>query len=157
MEGADAYLMWPNRMGGRRDRRRFAPSRVLRGRTLRSGYRVHVLVRETEAAAHVAADRLLSRFDEAEGAASGHDRSPRSQRACADGSSCARRRAMTALSRTILDRDRVDNPRQVLAKLNAYGKLNIDAFILSGCPPIAAADLLVRHLMPGLDRQPLNI
>ncbi len=39
------------------------------GRSLRFGYRVHVVVRETESEARAAADRLLSKLDDAAGAA----------------------------------------------------------------------------------------
>jgi alkanesulfonate monooxygenase len=38
------------------------------GRKLKFGYRVHVIVRETEAEARLAARRLLSRLDSAAGA-----------------------------------------------------------------------------------------
>ena len=38
------------------------------GRKLKFGYRVHVIVRETEAEARLAAHRLLSRLDSAVGA-----------------------------------------------------------------------------------------
>ena len=39
------------------------------GRTLRFGYRAHVIVRDSEAEARLAADRLLSKLDAATGAA----------------------------------------------------------------------------------------
>ncbi len=39
------------------------------GRTLRYGYRAHVVVRDTEAEARAYADRLLSKLDAAQGAA----------------------------------------------------------------------------------------
>jgi IS30 family transposase len=39
-----------------------------RGRRLRFGYRVHVIVRETAAEARLAAHRLLAHLDDAEGA-----------------------------------------------------------------------------------------
>ncbi|MEB3221700.1 MAG: LLM class flavin-dependent oxidoreductase, partial [Candidatus Sericytochromatia bacterium] len=67
---ADVYLMWPGRYEAVADiiadmRQRAAAY----GRTLRFGYRVHVVVRETEAEARAAADRLLSKLDAATGAA----------------------------------------------------------------------------------------
>jgi IS30 family transposase len=42
-----------------------------RGRRLRFGYRVHVIVRETAAEARLAAHRLLAHLDDAEGALPG--------------------------------------------------------------------------------------
>jgi alkanesulfonate monooxygenase len=49
----------------------------------------------------------------------------------------------------------VGDPDQVLAKLNAYRELGIEAFILSGYPHAAEADLFARHVLPRLDHGPL--
>ena len=53
-----------------RSRDRFGPlaRAARRGRKLKFGYRVHVVVRESEAEARLAADRLLSKLDDTEGA-----------------------------------------------------------------------------------------
>ena len=50
----------------------------------------------------------------------------------------------------------VGDPDQVLAKLNAYRAEGIDAFILSGYPHAAEADLFARHVLPRLDHAPLT-
>jgi alkanesulfonate monooxygenase len=50
----------------------------------------------------------------------------------------------------------VGDPDQVLAKLNAYRALGIEAFILSGYPHIAEADLFARHVLPRISHQPLQ-
>ena len=50
----------------------------------------------------------------------------------------------------------VGDPDQVLAKLNTYRKLGMDAFILSGYPHAAEADLFARHVLPKLDHAPLT-
>ena len=42
----------------------------------------------------------------------------------------------------------VGNPDQVLAKLRAYQAEGIEAFILSGYPHAAEADLFARHVLP---------
>ena len=44
----------------------------------------------------------------------------------------------------------VGDPDQVLAKLEAYRRLRIEAFILSGYPHAAECDLFVRHVLPRL-------
>ena len=49
----------------------------------------------------------------------------------------------------------VGDPDQVLAKLEAYRAEGIDAFILSGYPHAAEADLFARHVLPRLDHAPL--
>ncbi|MDZ4762175.1 MAG: LLM class flavin-dependent oxidoreductase, partial [Alphaproteobacteria bacterium] len=67
-EAADVYLMWPDRMEVVAEIVSDLTARAARrGRTLIFGYRVHVVVRETEAAARQAADRLISRLDDVEG------------------------------------------------------------------------------------------
>ena len=45
----------------------------------------------------------------------------------------------------------VGDPDQVLAKLQAYADLGMEAFILSGCPHAAECDLFARHVLPQLD------
>ena len=50
----------------------------------------------------------------------------------------------------------VGDPDQVLAKLQAYRDLGIEAFILSGYPHAAEADLFARHVLPRLDHGPTD-
>jgi alkanesulfonate monooxygenase SsuD/methylene tetrahydromethanopterin reductase-like flavin-dependent oxidoreductase (luciferase family) len=49
----------------------------------------------------------------------------------------------------------VGDPDQVLAKLHDYTELGLEAFILSGYPHAAEADLFARHVLPYLDHGPL--
>jgi alkanesulfonate monooxygenase len=49
----------------------------------------------------------------------------------------------------------VGDPDQVLAKLQAYQALGIEAFILSGYPHAVEADLFARHVLPRLNHGPL--
>ncbi|MEH3045506.1 LLM class flavin-dependent oxidoreductase [Sphingomonas adhaesiva] len=49
----------------------------------------------------------------------------------------------------------VGDPDQVLAKLEMYREMGIDAFILSGYPHAAEADLFARHVLPNIDHAPL--
>ena len=51
----------------------------------------------------------------------------------------------------------VGDPDQVLAKLERYRAMGIEAFILSGYPHIAEADLFARHVLPRLAHGPLAI
>lgn len=136
------------------------------GRTLRFGYRVHVVVRETEAEARAAADRLLSRLDDAEGEAI-RNRSLDSQsvgvrrqaelREAASDDGYAEANLWTGIgrARSGCGAAIIGDPDQVLAKLNAYRALGIEAFILSGYPHAAEADLFARHVLPRLDHGPL--
>src|SRR5690606_18182517 len=49
----------------------------------------------------------------------------------------------------------VGDPDQVLAKLQAYVDLGIDAFVLSGYPHAQECDLFARYVLPRLDHGPL--
>jgi alkanesulfonate monooxygenase len=165
---ADVYLMWPDTLPAVRDiiadmRARAAAHH----RTLRFGYRVHVVVRETEAEARAAATRLLSRLDDAEGARI-------RQRSLDAGSLGVGRQAELRQSAgadgyveenlwTGIGRARsgcgaaiVGNPDQVLAKLRAYEAEGMQAFILSGYPHAAECDLFARHVLPNLNHAALT-
>ncbi|MGA0602747.1 LLM class flavin-dependent oxidoreductase [Caulobacter sp. KR2-114] len=162
-QGADVYLMWPDKIEAVKaiveDMRRRATAR---GRTLRFGYRAHVVVRETEAAARTAAERLLSRLDADAGAAiraksldsaSVGVRRQAELREAAAGDGYAEANLWTGIGRARSGAGAaiVGDPDQVLAKLNAYRALGIEAFILSGYPHQAECDLFARHVLPRLD------
>jgi len=167
--GADVYLMWPDR--------REAVAAIIadlraraaaRGRSLRFGYRVHVVVRESEAAARAAADRLLSRLDDAAGDAI-RARSLDSQstgvrrqaelrgEAAGDGFVEPNLWAGIGRARSGCGAAIVGDPDQVLAKLEDYRALGIGAFILSGYPHRDEADLFARHVLPRLPHAPLTL
>ncbi len=166
-QGADVYLMWPDKMEAVREiiadlRRRAAA----KGRTLRFGYRAHVVVRETEAEARAAADRLLSRLDDAAGAAirgrsldsaSVGVRRQAELRETAGDDGYAEANLWTGIGRARSGAGAaiVGDPDQVLAKLNAYRAEGVEAFILSGYPHLAECDLFARHVLPRLEHGPL--
>lgn len=167
-EGSDVYLMWPDTMDGIAGIIDDLRARAARhGRTLKFGYRVHVVVRETEEAARAAADRLLSRLDVATGAAirarsldsqsAGVRRQAelREEAARQDGYAEANLWTGIGRARSGAGAAIVGDPDQVLAKLNAYRALGIEAFILSGYPHAAEADLFARHVLPRIDHAPL--
>ncbi len=159
--------MWPDHIEAVRDTIADLSSRAgKRGRKLRFGYRVHVLVRETKAEARLAVDRLLSKLDDAAGAAM--------RAKSLDSQSIGVRRHVELREKTGnagsvgdnlwagIGRARsgcgaaiVREPDQVLAKLEAYRPEGIEASILSGYPHAAEADLFARHVLPRLDHGPL--
>lgn len=162
-KGCDVFLMWPDKREAVADiiadmRTRAAAE----GRTLRFGYRAHIVVRETEAEARIAADRLLSKLDAAQGAAI-RAKSLDSQSAGVAAQAALRDNAgddgyAEANLWTGIGRARsgcgaaiVGDPDQVLAKLNDYRSMGIEAFILSGYPHAAEADLFARHVLPKID------
>lgn len=167
--GADVYLMWPDRIEAVRATIADLKARAARrGRSLRFGYRVHVVVRDTEAEARVAADRLLSRLDDATGAQirarsldsqSAGVRRQAELREAAGGEGYVEDHLWTGIgrARSGCGAAIVGDPDQVLAKLQAYRAEGIEAFILSGYPHAAEADLFARHVLPRLDHGPLAV
>ncbi|SIQ34559.1 alkanesulfonate monooxygenase [Rhizobium sp. RU35A] len=165
--GADVYLMWPDRLDAVRETMADLKARAARrGRSLRFGYRVHVVVRETEEEARAAADRLLSRLDDATGAAiraksldsqSVGVRRQAELREQSAGDGYVEDNLWTGIgrARSGCGAAIVGDPDQVLAKLQAYQREGIEAFILSGYPHAAEADLFARHVLPRLNHGPL--
>jgi alkanesulfonate monooxygenase len=168
-KGADVYLMWPDRMETVQAIVADLTARAARhGRRLKFGYRVHVVVRETQEAARAAADRLLSRLDDAEGeairnrsldSASVGVRRQAELRAAASGDGFVEDNLWTGIgrARSGCGAAIVGDPDQVLAKIEAYRRLGIEAFILSGYPHAAEADLFARHVLTRLDHAPLAV
>ena len=167
-KGADVYLMWPDRMEAIAEIIADLKARADRhGRALRFGYRAHVVVRETEAEARAAADRLLSHLDDAAGAAirakSLDSTSVGVQRqamlretAADDGYAEANLWTGIGRARSGCGAAIVGDPDQVLAKLRAYQGMGIEAFILSGYPHAAECDLFARHVLPRLEHGALG-
>ena len=166
---ADVYLMWPDTMPAVQaildDMRARAAAH---GRTLKFGYRVHVVVRDTEAEARDAASRLLSKLDAATGDAiraksldsqSEGVRRQAELRASAGNEGYAEDNLWTGIgrARSGCGAAIVGDPDQVLAKLAAYQAMGIEAFILSGYPHAAEADLFARHVLPKMTHGPLSL
>ena len=167
-KGCDVFLMWPDKQETVAaiiaDMRQRAAAH---GRTLKFGYRAHVIVRDTEAEARTAADRLLSKLDAAEGAAIRAKsldsasagvaaQAALRENAANDGYAEANLWTGVGRARSGCGAAIVGDPDQVLAKLNAYRAMGIDAFILSGYPHAAEADLFARHVLPHIDHAPLR-
>jgi alkanesulfonate monooxygenase len=165
---ADVYLMWPDVLPVVADtiadlRRRAAAH----GRTLRFGYRAHVIVRETEVEARAAAARLVSRLDDTTGtairersldhASAGVARQAALRDAATDDGFVEDHlwtgvgRARSGCGAAI-----VGDPDQVRAKLAAYQELGVDAFILSGYPHLDEAERFARLVLDDLDHAPLS-
>lgn len=161
--GADVYLMWPDAMPGVRAVKADMDSRAAaKGRTLRYGWRSHVIVRETEEEARAAARRLVSRLDADTGAqirarsldagSSGVARQAE-LRDEADSEGYVERHLWTGIGRARSGAGAaiVGDPDQVLAKIEQLADAGIDALILSGYPHLAECDLFARYVLPRLD------
>lgn len=163
----DVFLMWPeteDRLAG--TMKDMAEKAAAYGRQIDFGFRGHVIVRETEAEARAAADRLISKLTAEKGA----EIKARSQ----DSQSFGVRRqdeiraqskdlyiephlwSGVGLARSGCGSAIVGDPDQVLAKLNRYMDMGIRAFILSGYPHLDECDLFARHVLPKLPTCRLN-
>jgi len=159
--------MWPDTMDNVRAIIADMTHRAAKyGRTLKFGYRAHVIVRETEDEARTYADRLLSKLDDEAGAAIRQKSLDSASvgvtrqaelRSAAGGDGFVEDNLWTGIgrARSGCGAAIVGDPDQVLAKLRAYQDEGIDAFILSGYPHAAEADLFARHVLPQMNHGPL--
>lgn len=164
---ADVYLLWPDtmpRVAAVLDDLRARAAR--HGRRLRFGYRVHVVVRDTESEARDAARALVADLDDAVGAAirsrsldstSTGVRRQAELREDADDDGYVEPHLWTGIgrARSGCGAAIVGDPDQVAATLEAYRALGIDAFILSGYPHEREAERFGRLVLPRLDHAPL--
>jgi alkanesulfonate monooxygenase len=166
---ADVYLMWPDTTAKVSSVIVDLKLRAQQfGRSLKFGWRSHVIVRETEREAREAARRLLSRLDPVIGDAirarsldatstgvnrqtelrSGSDDEGYIEQNLWTGVGRARSGAGIAI---------VGDPDQVAAKLNELADAGISSFILSGYPHLKECDLFSRYVLPQLNHGPLSL
>ena len=168
-EAADVYLMWPDTMDKVRETVADMKERAAKfGRTLKYGYRAHVIVRETEDEARAYADRLLSKLDEEAGKAI-REKSLDAKnygvqrqaelRGAAGGDGFVEDNLWTGIgrARSGCGAAIVGTPDQVLAKLRAYQAEGIEAFILSGYPHVNECDMFARYVLPHIQHGPLTL
>jgi len=161
-ESCDVYLMWPDTTQQMTEVMREMDSRAARfGRTLRYGWRSHVIVRESEDEARAAASRLLSRLDADTGAAiraksldskSAGVARQSELRESADSDGYIERHLWAGVGRARSGAGIaiVGDPDQVAGKLREIRDAGVDTFILSGYPHLAECDLVARHVLPQL-------
>lgn len=167
-QDADVYLMWPDTESEIAAIINDMTTRAANyGRTLRFGYRVHVVVRDTEEEAFAAAAHLISAVDASTGDAIrarsldstsvGVRRQAELREASGDngfiedilwtGIGKARSGCGAAL---------VGTPEQVAAKIQRYQQLGISAFIFSGYPHRNEAIRFASTVLPLLAHGPLS-
>jgi len=167
-ECADVFLMWPDTTPTVQNLLDDMRARAARhNRTLRFGYRVHVIVRETEGEAIDYANNLLSHLDAQEGAAiraksldstsTGVSRQGE-LRESADTDGFVEEHLWTGIgrARSGCGAALVGDPDQVLKKLRSYEAMGIEAVILSGYPHREECDLFAKYVLPQLEHAPLS-
>jgi alkanesulfonate monooxygenase len=157
-EFADWYLLWGTRLADvAEDVERMRALARARGRELRIGMRIHVIVRETEDEAWAAADRLISRIhpevmrrqlDEVHAHLGANGRG--SQQALLRGDLILEPNlwAGIGLGRWGVATALVGDPEQVAARLHDYHEAGVGMFILSGYPKLEEAERFGRLVMP---------
>ncbi|MEY3342128.1 MAG: hypothetical protein RLZZ269_2039 [Actinomycetota bacterium] len=166
---ADVYLMWPDTIdviGGLV--REMSERAAAHGRTLRFGYRAHVVVRETEAAARAAAEHIVAALDDETGAAI-RARSLDSQstgvrrqaelRESASGDGFVEDHLWTGIGRgrSGCGAAIVGDPHQVAAKIDQYRALGIESFIFSGYPHLDECRRVGDMVLPLIEHGRLEI
>ena len=165
---ADVFLTWPDTVASVGETVAEMSSRAERhGRSLITGLRTHVIVRETEAEALAAAERLVSRLDDSIGAeirarsldsASVGVQRQAALRESASDDGFAEENLWTGIGRARSGAGAaiVGDPDQVLAKLEAYRDVGVEAFILSGYTHRAECDLFAEHVLGRIEHAPLK-
>ena len=165
----DVFLMWPQREQELRETIQDMSSRAAAcDRLIDFGLRIHLVVRDTEAEARAAAEKLVSRLDPVVGA----EIRSRSVDAGSFGVGKQTELRMTAdedgyaedILWTGIGRARsgcgaalVGTPDQVLAKLQTYIDLGIRAFIFSGYPHLEECQRVSQLILPRLQRMSLPV
>jgi alkanesulfonate monooxygenase len=159
-EHCDVYLMWPEPMGRLTELMTTMSQRAQAyGRTVDFGLRIHMIVRETEAEARVAARELMSHVDEEKGTqireraldAKSYGVSRQSEvRELSDDKGYVEENLWTGIgrARSGCGAAIVGDPDQVLAKLQSYMALGIRAFIFSGYPHADECKLFAKYVLP---------
>ncbi len=159
----DVYLMWPEPKEQIAQRMRDVAERAqAHGRTLDYGLRVHVIVRDTEAEARDYAEYLVAALDDEYGRLireRAHDATSLGvahqarTRELADKFGYVEPHLWTGIgrARSGCGAALVGSTDQVLSEIEAYQKMGIRAFILSGYPHLDEAGHFGRRVLPELE------
>lgn len=158
----DVYLMWPETVEELQGRMKAVNAVAERyERTLDYGLRTHVIVRDTETEAREYADYIVSKLDDAQGEAIrsraldakslgvSHQAKNREK---ADDFGYVEPHMWTGIgrARSGCGAAIVGSTDQVLSKLEAYHKMGIRSFILSGYPHLDEADHFGTRVLPAM-------
>ncbi len=158
----DVYLLWPDKEQALTNAMQDVANRAERnGRKLDFGLRIHVIVRETEAEARSAAQRLVSHLDAETGTMIKHRAQDSKSagvlvqddlRKDADEDGYVEPHLWTGIgrARSGCGSAIVGNPDQVRNKLERYMELGFRAFVLSGYPHLDECDLFAQYVLPQL-------
>ena len=159
-EHCDVYLMWPETVSRIKEHmEKVSGLAEGYGRKIDYGLRIHVIVRETEDEARLAARNLMSGIDVEQGkelreraldAKSLGVARQAEMREIADDDGFVEEQLWTGIgrARSGCGAAIVGNPDQVRDKIKAYMDLGIRAFILSGYPHMEECELFAKYVLP---------
>jgi alkanesulfonate monooxygenase len=163
-EHVDAYLTWGEPPAAVAQKVADVRARAARrGRTVRFGIRLHVIVRETDAAAWAAADELISRVKDetvaqAQAVFARMDSEGQRRMAALHAGGAKRSRADLEISPNLwagvglvrggAGTALVGDPQTVAARMQEYADLGIDTFVLSGYPHLEEAYRFAELVFP---------
>ena len=167
-EHCDVYLMWPETEERLAELMQTMSHRAQQhGRQVDFGLRVHMIVRETEREARMAAKKLMSKID----LLRGNEIRNRAQDAASLGvarQTMVRQQAdlegfvedglWTGIgkARSGCGAALVGDPDQIVAKMKRYHAMGIRAFILSGYPHFAESELVAKYVLPAFSPERLS-
>jgi len=158
----DAYLMWPEPKDMLAQRMRDVHAQAEKhGRLLDYGLRVHMIVRDTEQEAREYADELVSKLDDAAGAAIRNRaldakslgvslQSANRDRADEDGYVEPNLWTGVGRARSGCGAALVGSVDQVMSKIDDYMKMGIRSFIFSGYPHLQECEIFGTKVLPQL-------
>ena len=159
----DVYLMWPESREDLGERMKTVHERAAaHGRTLDYGLRVHMIVRDTEIEAREYAQELVSKLDDDAGreireraldsTSLGVARQARN-RDLADMEGFIEPHLWTGVgrARSGCGAALVGSADQILSEIEAYRKMGMRSFILSGYPHLDECDYIGRLVLPELE------
>ncbi len=162
-EHCDVYLMWPdskaNLAGHMHD---LSERATTYGRKIDFGLRVHMVVRESEAEARAAAERLVSKLDDAKGSEIKHRALDAKTlgvalqteaRSKADTEGYLEENLWTGIgrARSGCGMALVGSPEQILTKIRGYMDMGIRSFIFSGYPHAEECQYFADLVLPQLE------
>jgi len=158
----DTYLMWPEPKDMLAQRMRDVHAQAEKhGRLLDYGLRVHMIVRDTEQEAREYADELVSKLDDAAGAAIRNRaldakslgvslQSANRERADEDGYVEPNLWTGVGRARSGCGAALVGGVDQVMSKIDDYMKMGIRSFIFSGYPHLQECEIFGTKVLPQL-------